>query len=257
MIDDVYLRRIATEEKVPLGTIEKDFAISCALLAISKSRMRNHLMFKGGTAIKKIYYPEARFSEDMDFTVRALDEKEAIESLKEFFREKAVDSISFEGAYEERFSQSGRSLRLPFTGPLRYRNSVRVDLSFRDDILLEVKERSVLSRYGDSLTCSVYVVDFVEIMTEKLRALIDRGYPRDYYDVSVHINKIEDKASLRELTERKCRLVGVKYEPSNIFNADSLARAEAAWKTQLEQLLPDYADFRTILPQLRSKLSFL
>lgn len=113
MIDDVSLRRISTEEGVPLGIIEKDFAISCALLAISKSELKKHLIFKGGTAIKKIYYPEARFSEDMDFTVRSLDEDKATSSLKQLFSEHAVDSIAFEGAYEERFSQTGRRLRLP------------------------------------------------------------------------------------------------------------------------------------------------
>ena len=122
---------------------------------------------------------------------------------------------------------------------------------------MEVKERPVQSWYGDSLLCRVCVVDFVEIVAEKLRALIERGYPRDYYDVSAHIDKIDDKTSLRKLIERKCRLIGVKYEPENIFDADALARAEAAWKTQLEQLIPDYADFKTILPQLISKLSFL
>jgi predicted nucleotidyltransferase component of viral defense system len=257
LIDDVSLRRIAAEERVPLGTVEKDFAISCALLTMSRSRLKNHLVFKGGTAIRKIYYPEARFSEDMDFTVRSLGEEQMVDSLRELFREQAVDSISFQGAYKERFSQSGRSLRLPFTGPLRYRNSIRVDLSFRDDLILDVKARPTLSRYGESLTCNVYVVDFAEIMAEKLRALMERGYPRDYYDISTHIDKIKDKAFLRQLTKRKCRLIGAKYEPSNILDADALARAKAAWKTQLEQLLPHYTDFKTILPELKSKLSFL
>lgn len=240
MIDDVSLRRISTEGGVPLGTIEKDYAISCALLAISKSGLENHLTFKGGTAIKKIYYPEARFSEDVDFTARSLDEDKTISSLKELFSEHTVDSITFEGAYEERFSQTGRRLRLPFTGPLRYRNSIRVDLSFRNDLILDVKERPVLSKYGDSLSCNIYAIEFVEIMADKLRALIDRGYPRDYYDVSSHIDKIRDKAFLRELTERKCRLIDVKYEPTKIFDKDVLARVEAAWKTQLEHLLSHY-----------------
>ncbi|MEM2941714.1 MAG: nucleotidyl transferase AbiEii/AbiGii toxin family protein, partial [Thermoproteota archaeon] len=135
MIDDVLLRRIATEEKVPLGIIEKDFAISCVLLVISKSKLKDHLIFKGGTAIKKIYYPEARFSEDMDFTVRSISEEDVISSLKEIISETRIESIAFEKAYEERFSQTGISLRLPFIGPLRYRNSIRVDLSFRHDIL--------------------------------------------------------------------------------------------------------------------------
>jgi len=168
-----------------------------------------------------------------------------------------VDSIIFEGAYEERFSQTGRRLRLPFTGPLRYTNSIRVDLSFRDDIILDVKEHPATSKYGNSLTCNVYATEFVEIMAEKLRALIERGYPRDYYDVLVHVDKIEDKVFLRELTERKCRLLDLKYEPKKIFDEDVLARVEAAWKTQLEQLLPHYSDFKTILPELQSKLSFL
>lgn len=257
MIDDVFLRRIAIEERVPLGTIEKDFAISCALLVISKSRLKNHLIFKGGTAIKKIYYPEARFSEDMDFTIRSISEEEILSSLKELFSGSKADSISFERAYEERFSQTGRSLRLPFTGPLRYRNSIRVDLSFRDDVILDVKERPVLSKYGDSISSSVYVIEFIEIIAEKLRALIARGYPRDYHDVSFHVDKIQDKGFLRELTQRKCCLIGIKYEPSNIFDEDVLTRVESAWKTQLEHLLPHYTNFRTILPELRTKLAFL
>jgi len=257
LIDDVSLRGIATEEGVPLGTIEKDFAISCALLAISKSGLKGHLVFKGGTAIKKIYYPEARFSEDIDFTARSLDEDKTINSLKELFIEKAVDSVSFEGAYEERFSQTGRRLRLPFIGPLRYRNSIRIDLSFRDDLILDVKERPVLSKYGDSLSCNVYTIEFMEIMAEKLRALIDRGYPRDYYDVASHLDKVLDKTFMRELTERKCRFIGIRYEPTNIFDQDVLTRVEAAWKTQLEHLLPHYTDFKTVIPELRSKLAFL
>jgi len=256
LIDDIFLRRIAIEERVPLGTIEKDFAISCALLIISKSRLKDPLVFKGGTAIRKVYRPEARFSEDIDFTVRSIGEG-VISSLKELFSETRVDSITFEGTHEERFSQTGRSLRIPFIGPLRYRNSIRIDLSFRDDLILDVMERPILSKYGDSISSSVYALEFVEIMAEKLRALIERGYPRDYYDVYSHIDKIKDKEFLRELTKRKCHLIDIKYEPSKIFDEEALKRVELAWKTQLEHLLPHYTDFRTIIPELRSKLYFL
>jgi predicted nucleotidyltransferase component of viral defense system len=257
LIDDVFLRRIATEERVPLGTIEKDFAISCALLVMSRSELKDNLIFKGGTAIKKIYRPEARFSEDMDFTVRSIGEEEAITSLKELFNEIRVDSISFERSYEERFSQSGRRLRLPFTGPLQYRNSIRVDLSFRDDMILDVKEHPVIPIYGDSISSSVYAIEFVEIMAEKLRALIDRGYPRDYYDVYFHMDEIRDKEFLKELTIRKCNLIGISNKPSNIFNEEVLKRIESAWKTQLEHLLSHYVDFGTVITELKSKLSFL
>ncbi len=39
------------------------------LLAIANSPLRDRLAFKGGTALKKIYAPDYRFSEDLDFTL--------------------------------------------------------------------------------------------------------------------------------------------------------------------------------------------
>lgn len=257
MIDDVLLRRIATEERMPLGTIEKDFAISCALHVISKSKLIDGLIFKGGTAIKKIYYPEARFSEDMDFTVRSMSEEEALNSLNDLFNNTRVDTISFGRVYEEQFSQSGKMVRILFRGPLQYRNSIRVDLSFRKDIILEVKERPAFSKYSDSTSSKLYTLDFIEIIAEKLRALMSRGYPRDYFDIWSHIDKIGDKASLRDLTKRKCSILNLEYQPFNIFKEKILARVESAWKTQLQHLVPDYIEFKTILPELKEKLKFL
>lgn len=67
MITPDDLRRIAGRERIGLGIIERDHAITVALMALSKTSFSDELVFKGGTAIKKIFYPEARFSEDLDF----------------------------------------------------------------------------------------------------------------------------------------------------------------------------------------------
>lgn len=257
MMDEIRFREIASEEKVPLGTVEKDYAISCALYALSNSGLRDNLVFKGGTAIKKVYYPEARFSEDMDFTVLSIGEEDVISKLHHLFLERAVEIISFGRAYEERFSKTGRRLRLPFTGPLRYRNSIRIDLSFREDIILETKRQAILHKYGDALSTELNVLDFTEIIAEKLRALMERGYPRDYYDIWFHIDRIQDKIALRKLTERKCAQLNIEYRPSVIFEESILERVESLWRTQLQHLLPNYIDFRNILPELKAKLNFL
>jgi len=47
--------RIAGREKVGLGIVEKDYAITVALLAISRTEFSKMMIFKGGTAIKKIF----------------------------------------------------------------------------------------------------------------------------------------------------------------------------------------------------------
>jgi uncharacterized protein len=52
------------------------------LMGLSDSLLRSLLAFKGGTAIKKIYFPDYRYSEDLDFTL--LGEIKADELLVQF-----------------------------------------------------------------------------------------------------------------------------------------------------------------------------
>lgn len=49
--------------------IEKDYIIGWILRGISQNQtLLNKLAFKGGTALRKVYYPDYRLSEDLDFT---------------------------------------------------------------------------------------------------------------------------------------------------------------------------------------------
>ena len=61
--------------KLGLGdrTIEKDYVLTWILQAIANSPLCHQMVFKGGTAVKKMYIPEYRFSEDLDFTLLDLD----------------------------------------------------------------------------------------------------------------------------------------------------------------------------------------
>ena len=46
---------IAKKEKLPLGIIEKDFVLTYMLKKIYESEFKNKLVFKGGTALHKLY----------------------------------------------------------------------------------------------------------------------------------------------------------------------------------------------------------
>jgi hypothetical protein len=256
MIDDIRIREIAVKTGIPLGTIEKDLAITCALKTISRTSLKYNLIFKGGTAIKKIYDPHARFSEDMDFTAERLEEKEAYKALITLERNE-IDSISFRDISEAGYTRQGKRYRLTYVGPLHYSNSIRIDLSFRNDIIKEIEERATQSEYGTDLEANIKTLSFDEILAEKIRAMMTRESPRDYYDVYSYVDKIEDKNHLKKLTIEKCRLVEYDYEPENIFERDKIQRIEALWEIQLQHLLPKCPEFQNILPRLTKKLSFL
>lgn len=256
MIDDIELRELSVEMGVPVGTVEKDLALTCALNAVSRRKLRDHLVFKGGTAIKKIYYPGARFSEDLDFTVVKLKEEE-VKTQLESLNHAEVNSITFMEVGEEGYTHGGTRFRLPYTGPLNYKNSIRFDLSFRDDLILSHEEKKVLSGFSEDIPSTIKVLDFKELMAEKLRATMTRENPRDYYDIWAYLPKINEKETLRELVERKCTLAEYDYSPSRIFETGVLARVESAWRTQLRHLTPNYVEFAEIIPQLREQTKFL
>src|SRR5258708_6984790 len=68
------IAEIAAKTGVSKTTIDKDWVLGHFVDAIfSVKELKDVLIFKGGTCLKKCYFPDYRFSEDLDFT--ATDEK--------------------------------------------------------------------------------------------------------------------------------------------------------------------------------------
>src|SRR3990172_1449351 len=81
--------RLATGKarRIADSVLERDYCLAWFLSALAQSKLRTALAFKGGTALKRCYFPDYRFSEDLDFTLiepmsfeEILDRLEAIDS---------------------------------------------------------------------------------------------------------------------------------------------------------------------------------
>ncbi len=66
MIPLAEINNTAERFRVPAETIEKDYVICWILKCLSTSTLKNDFIFYGGTAIKRIYFEDHRFSEDID-----------------------------------------------------------------------------------------------------------------------------------------------------------------------------------------------
>ncbi|MFH0758486.1 MAG: nucleotidyl transferase AbiEii/AbiGii toxin family protein [Bacteroidota bacterium] len=63
------IEKIAEQKSVAKTTIDKDWVLGHFIDAIfSVPECRQNLVFKGGTCLKKCYFEDYRFSEDLDFT---------------------------------------------------------------------------------------------------------------------------------------------------------------------------------------------
>lgn len=85
MISKQEIMEYARIYNLPPNTIEKDYVLNWILAGIAQSGiLKNHWVFKGGTCLKKCFFELYRFSEDLDFTIIALEHRD-LDFLKSEF----------------------------------------------------------------------------------------------------------------------------------------------------------------------------
>lgn len=185
MISRSELQRLANREKIALGTLEKDYVITEVLKALSLVPALNDLLvFKGGTALRKVYFPDWRYSEDLDFTVKHNMKKEELrQELDKWYQHVGlVSHIQLTTKMLHKPDGYAR-VRTQFVGPLSYPGMIFMDLSFDEPLCLEPDRRKVLAVPFASEEQKVLAYPLEELLAEKIRSLLERGKSRDYYDV--------------------------------------------------------------------------
>lgn len=248
LISRIDILKIARKKGFPAGTIEKEYMLTLALEQIAK--LDENFIFKGGTALSKVYLDYYRISEDLDFTYIGDNLRNAIGTVHTLSK-----NLNLEIKDENETSNSYNAA-IKFIGPLMHPNNIKIDVSMREKLIFEPKPINVKSFYSDIEPFPVRVFDFRELLSEKIRALIQRSKPRDYFDVWFILhNKDFDWNEIKEAVMEKCRRIGVKYEPDNIFR--DIEAIKKQWKTDLVHLVRDLPDFDMVLSELREKLAFL
>ena len=70
MINKFEIARKAKEFGLQSSTIEKDYVLGWMLIGIQNHpQTKDSWVFKGGTCLKKCFFNQYRFSEDLDFTL--------------------------------------------------------------------------------------------------------------------------------------------------------------------------------------------
>jgi predicted nucleotidyltransferase component of viral defense system len=188
MISRAEVFRLAGQERVGARVIEKDYVLSWLLIAIADSDLRHHLVFKGGTALKKIYFPEYRFSEDLDFTLIASVSHDdlvlLIEGLFPSLLSRANLRIELDAADLSAFDST--TVQVNYVGPLQARmgsRTLKMDFT-RGELLVNPPRTAELKAPYSDYPSAVGIATYTkrEILAEKLCALMGRTEARDLYD---------------------------------------------------------------------------
>ena len=116
--------------------IEKDYMLSWILQGMAQhDRLSKVMVFKGGTVLKKVYFRDYRFSEDLDFTL--LENDIPNEKIFEWFYEvfgyiREETNIPLAVIENNEHIDGGINFYISFVGPLGGMGSnkrVKVDIS--------------------------------------------------------------------------------------------------------------------------------
>ncbi len=254
--------------RIPEAVLERDYCLAWFLVGLSASSLREHLVFKGGTALKRCYFSDYRFSEDLDFTLASEMPLESIlAGLEDVYAEvRSASGIPFRYSRGDRKKhQNSHTFYLAYEGPLPSASprEVKVDITISERLVLPIEDRAVLrgyDEYADLIEDSqirVYCLD--EIGVEKVVALTDRARnePRDLYDVWYLTSEDHvDFAMLTSEIDSKLEFRGRSRDMMGEEFKKKEARYEKLWSvrlgSQMAELPPFASVFRSVRRSLRS-----
>jgi predicted nucleotidyltransferase component of viral defense system len=186
------IQTIAGKAKIRDTQIEKDYVLSWLLEGIAQNELLfGNLVFKGGTVLKKTYFVDYRFSEDLDFTLisATLTDEDLINAFRQSLEWIGEESgMTFKISPIDKHQSGSIAFYAYFVGPLGGKmdsKSVKIDITRGEKLLFTPIVRPMFKEYSDlpELACLLQCYPLEEVMVEKLVALIGRTQPRDLYDI--------------------------------------------------------------------------
>ncbi|HMP32293.1 MAG TPA: nucleotidyl transferase AbiEii/AbiGii toxin family protein [Saprospiraceae bacterium] len=212
MILQKEIRSYSSDLGVPNATIDKDWVLGHVLNAIYCSKVFNpELVFKGGTSMRKLYYKDYRFSEDLDFTAQDQNLKVGKSQIEQIldFAHNMSDIHFYISQHNEMLFQNkivGYQTIIKYwgadhprnqaiTSPERWHTFIKIEIVTNEIIVNETVYKPIIHSYSDAslIQSEVPCYNITEMMAEKLRATLQRKYtaPRDYFDLWFMINHEE------------------------------------------------------------------
>jgi predicted nucleotidyltransferase component of viral defense system len=276
------LQEARRDSGLPWEVLERDYLLSWILAGIGRvPALRDALVFKGGTALKKCYFGEYRFSEDLDFTgLPAVPVGQALFAAVEEACAAAVGLLDeyapvdiMCARYTERdphpANQEAFTIRARLPWQKEPTTRVMVEVTVDEPVIRPVTRRRILHGYGEPMQAEVQAYALEEIVAEKLRAILQharqleargwsRSRARDYYDLWRMFDAYGDRmdlAGFAELLSAKCAVRSVAFSRADDFFPDAvLIHVEKTWEQWLGPLVAELPSFEMVITELRPRL---
>lgn len=271
------LKQKAKATGTPLWVVEKDYAISYLVGAVSETALLDGLLtLKGGTALKKVYYEGYRFSEDLDYSTMKPNKEEdihrGVEQAVKLMEQKLLQKGPFRSQLEplelrepHPEGQIAYILRIQYPHQREPVCRLKIEITIDEQVLLSPKVLPVFHDYEEPFNAKASVYDLPEIAAEKFRALLQslgrlqqKGWgadraSRDDYDLWWMLTKSDlTGTDIPGLTREKCAARGIQaVEYHDFFHELLVEVTRRNWDRLLVPFVSDPVEVGDVIHDLQ------
>lgn len=252
MISKDEISSIANETGLTPYVVEKDYILGWVLAGIFENPLlQKSWTFKGGTCLKKCYFETYRFSEDLDFTLQSNEHLEVNFLIEQFTTisgwlyenvgiEIPVDRFIFD-IYKETSCEGRIYYRSYYASGKLSMPKVKLDLTTSEILVMPPAKQKIFHNFSDDPSNGNFIecYTFEELFAEKIRALGERGRPRDLYDVInlYRSDQLPAHEVLKDILTQKCAFKGIEIPNIDIISGYHSDLA-SNWEPMLKHQLP-------------------
>lgn len=267
MITRNEIRQEARRRGVRPDFVEKDCVNSWILYALYTNDLDAGFVFKGGTALSKLYRPELhRFSEDLDFTLTERPADDITDAIMDL-----LGSIERESGISFTLRESPRGegdpdtpggnigMRIKYTTPaFDHANTTEIDLDWGTALQFDTVEHTIDEGFTGvpEFSLTAYALD--EILAEKIRCLYMRPKTRDLYDVYSILT--DDRhtfttTTMSEAVQAKMNEYDVQPDLASGIPQETIEEVASSWDQDLGALVyGDIPSFDEVQKRIESYL---
>ncbi len=237
IISEDKIRYFAGKYGYNLIYLEKDYFLTLLLYLLKDVE---GLYLKGGTCLNKIFLNHTRLSEDLDYVSRrpVKDVRKDIEN--------SLDKTIFTKIGADKSTGQFVRLLIYFKSYFEKSGYIILDINSKASIHLKPENHKVENFYG--LEFVINTINIEEIVAEKIRALITRNQPRDYFDAYFILQKYKIN---KRLVKEKVKEAGEKFDLERIFK--NASRVYSKWESDLLPLTNKKVSFLTVIKALEKE----
>ena len=242
--------------------IEKDYILSWILQGIAKhEQLSKAIVFKGGTVLKKVYFEDYRYSEDLDFTL--LDQGVSNEQIFLWFKEvfgyvREEANIPLVIIDDNEHEDGGINFYISYVGPLGGQGNnkkVKVDISRSEIMVFKPIMKPVIIRYSDLEEHQLLCYPLEEILVEKMRCVMQRMQARDFYDIwyLLEVHEMDVHFYQNEFSQ-KCKSKGLSSIDFPKKLEERIPQYKGRWHSSINDQIKDLPDFEQVQREVLRRL---